>query len=89
MMEEASIEDRLKAMVVERLFLTIEPSEVDAEANLQETYEVDSVGLFELVIGLEEEFGIALEEEEFDVERFSSVSAIAELVRERLAEEST
>ena len=86
MMEEASVEDKLKAMVVERLFLDIDPSEVDVEANLQDVYGVDSVGLFELVIGLEEVFGISLEEEEFEIDRFVSVGAIADLVREKMAE---
>ena len=86
-MEAASIEDRLRNMIVQRLFLEVSPEDLDEEANLQETYDVDSVGLFELVIGLEEVFGISLEEEEFEVERFATVRAIAELVREKLAED--
>ena len=89
MMEEMRIEDQLRAMVVERLFLHIDPSEVEVEANLQEAYDVDSVGLFELVIGLEEIFGISLEEEEFDIERFATIGAIADLVREKLGVEGS
>lgn len=86
--DDKSIETRLKELVVERLFLSVDPSEINEEANLLETYGVDSVGLFELLIGLEEVFGISLEEEEFQVESFSTVKGIAELVRGRLAKDA-
>ena len=71
---------QLKQMIVERLFLKVAPAEIADEANLMEAYGIDSVNLFEIVVGLEDEFGISLAEEDFSVEAFSTVDGIAELV---------
>ena len=40
-------------------------------------YNIESVNLFEIIIGLEDEFGLTFEEEDFNVETFSNVSNIA------------
>ena len=85
MPDDATIEDQLKAMIVERLFLKISPSEIADDDILMEKFEIDSVRLFEIVIGLEEVFDISLEDDEFSIERFESVKAIAALVRDKLA----
>jgi len=86
MAEDKSIEDRLKEMIVERLFLSVAPGEISDDDPLMEKFEIDSVRLFEIVVGLEEVFDISLEDDEFSVERFENVKAIADLVREKLAE---
>jgi acyl carrier protein len=81
-----SVEQALKEMIVERLFLSVEPSAIGDEDPLMEKYEVDSVRLLEIVVGLEEVFDISLEDDEFSIERFESVKAIADLVREKRGE---
>ncbi len=86
MAEDKSIEDRLKEMIVERLFLSVAPGEISDDDPLMEKFEIDSVRLFEIVVGLEEVFDISLEDDEFSVERFENVKAIADLVRDKLAE---
>tara|TARA_B100001013_G_C24522912_1_gene407695 strand:- start:345 stop:596 length:252 start_codon:yes stop_codon:yes gene_type:complete len=78
-----TIEDRLKTMIVERLFLKIEPSEIGNEDDLMDTLSVDSVQIFEIVIGLEEEFGVVFEEEEFDIELFKSVKTMTDAIQEK------
>jgi len=85
MPEDRMVEDQLKAMIVERLFLKVAPSDIADDDILMECFEIDSVRLFEIVIGLEEIFEISLEDDEFSIERFESVKAIAELVRQKLA----
>ena len=85
MPDETRIEDQLKAMIVERLFLEVEPAEIGDDDVLMAKFEIDSVRLFEIVIGLEEIFDISLEDDEFSIERFETVKAIADLVREKLA----
>ena len=75
--------DKIKAMMVERLFLDIEPSDIADDDPIMEKYEIDSVRLFEIVIGIEEVFGIIIDEEEFDVTLFKDVNAIAEYVRNK------
>jgi len=77
------IEDRIKAMIVERLFLSISPDDIADDDALMEKYEIDSVRLFEIVIGLEEIFGISFEDEEFSTEAFETVAAISDLVKKK------
>lgn len=71
---------QIKAMVVERLFLDVAPEDIADEANLMQEYNLDSVNLFEIVVGLEEEFGITLEDTDFSTDTFATVQSIAEFV---------
>lgn len=80
----ARIEDRVKELVVELLFLKgVSPSDIGDEDVLEETLGVDSVALFQIVAGLEEAFGIRFEDDDFQPGAFASVAAIASLVRAR------
>ncbi len=83
-MNTAEIESRIKEMVVDRLFLKVTPEELASDASLIDEYGVDSVALLELVVGLEEVFGIVVEDDDFDIKNFSSVQALTEFVRLRL-----
>ena len=74
------LKSRIKTMIVERLFLPIEPGSIPDDAPLMETYDIDSVALFELVVGLESEFGVSLEDLEFTPATFESVNSMAALV---------
>ncbi|MFO7938093.1 MAG: acyl carrier protein [Kiritimatiellia bacterium] len=83
-MNSAEIEAKLKEMIVERLFLNITPEEMGVDASLIEEYGVDSVSLLELVVGLEEAFGIMIEDSDFDVRNFSSVANLRDFVQARI-----
>ena len=83
-MDTNQIESKLKDMIVERLFLQVAPADIETDASLVSTYGVDSVCLLELVVGLEEAFGIVIEDGDFDVRNFSSVAALRDFVRARL-----
>lgn len=75
----------IKEMIVERLFLDrkgIAPADLADDADLIEVHRIDSVELFEIVVGVEEEYGVALPEEEFSIDRYRSVAKIAELVEQ-------
>ena len=74
-MADERIEDRLKRMVVQRLFLKIDPQAIEEDKSLIDTYGVDSVSLLEMVVGIEEEFGIAVGDEDFSVEHFQTIQA--------------
>jgi acyl carrier protein len=78
------VNQTLKEMIVERLFLNITPDEVPDDANLMQTLGIDSVQIFEIVVGCEEVFGITFEEGDFDITAFQTVNAIAEVVRNKL-----
>lgn len=83
-MDNATIEAKLKQMIVERLFLQVAPSAILTDASLIDTYGVDSVCLLELVVGLEEAFGVVIEDGDFDVRNFISVAALRDFVKARL-----
>ena len=80
-MSDERIEDHLKQIIVERLFLSIKPEEIGDEDNLTEDHGIDSVQVLEIVVGLEEEFGISFEDEDFDIKIFKTVKSIADCVR--------
>jgi acyl carrier protein len=79
-----TIEAKLKEMIVGRLFLSVAAEEIDTNASLIDAYGVDSVCLLELVVGLEEAFGIVIEDSDFDIRNFISVAALRDFVRARL-----
>ncbi|MBT9164723.1 MAG: Acyl carrier protein [candidate division WS2 bacterium] len=63
MLEENEIKKRLKRMMVRRLELKVSPEEIkDDEPLFGEGLGLDSVESLELVVGIEEEFGIVIEE---------------------------
>ena len=84
-MPEETIESRLKKMIVERLFMKIEPDRIEEHKSLVDEYGVDSVSLLELVVGLEEEFGIEVGDDDFSLDHFETVNALAAFVRDRLS----
>jgi acyl carrier protein len=81
-----NVETAIKEMIVERLFLDVAPDDIGDEDHLMEKYDIDSVRLFEIVIGIEEVFGVVIDEADFDVEVFRDVKSIAEYVRTKQAE---
>ena len=82
-------EDRLKRMIVDRLFMKIDPQQIDDDKSLIDEYGVDSVSLLELVVGIEEEFGVAVGDEDFNVAHFMTVSALADFVNDKLDDASS
>lgn len=86
MSDDNNLKPELKNMIVERLFLKVSPEEITDEAPLMETYGIDSVALFEIVVGLEEVYGITLEDEEFSLDLFHNVNSIADLVHRKSGE---
>lgn len=77
------VEEQIKEMIVERCFLSIAPDEIGDEDSLMESVGLDSVQILEVVVGLEEVFGITFEDADFDIENFRSVGSIARYVRGR------
>ncbi len=86
MSDQANLEEQLKQMIVDLLFLKIEPSEIGTEDDLMQTIELDSVRIFDIVVGLETDFDIEMDEDEFDIENFRTVKQIAEFVTKKRAE---
>lgn len=79
----ANIEQELKEMLVERLFLKLKPEDIEDEKNLMTNYGIDSVSVMEMVVGLEELYGITFEPGEFKLEYFASIKSMADFVRSK------
>ena len=55
------------------------------ETDLLETGRLDSVGMVELLVGLERRFGVRVEVERLEIDHFRSVAALAAYIVERAA----
>ena len=56
--------EKMKDLIAEQL--NVDPSEVSENANFQDDLGADSLDLFELVMNLEEEYGIEIPTEELE-----------------------
>jgi acyl carrier protein len=75
---------QLKELIVERLFLSVSAADLKEDASLMDEYNADSISLMEIVVGLEEEMGVVVDDDEFDIEIFTSVRSIAEFASGKL-----
>jgi acyl carrier protein len=71
--------ERLKKLIVEQL--GVEPDDVTPEAAFVEDLNADSLDLVELIMSLEEEFGMEISDE--DAEKIQKVSDAVEYIEER------
>lgn len=76
--------DRIRNILVERLFLELPAGEPAADESLTEKHGVDSVRLFDLVVGLEDDFDIRFDDAELALKNFDTVNAIAARVHAKM-----
>ena len=62
--------------------LSVEEEQVTPEASFSDDLDADSLDLVELVMEIEEEFGVSVEEEE--LENITTVGAVAKMLQEKL-----
>ena len=70
--------EKIREMIAEKLNIDI--NTITEEASFKEDLGVDSLDLFELVMALEEEFGVEIPTE--DLETLTTVGAVAKYVEE-------
>ena len=75
-------EDQIKELLVERLFLDLEPSQIQNETLLSE-YGVDSFLMLELVVAMEEIFAVHFEPADITAAALKTVSSLATLIRSK------
>ncbi|MGH2483132.1 MAG: acyl carrier protein [Candidatus Limnocylindria bacterium] len=78
-MTDGTTFDRLKKIIVEQL--GVEEADVTPEAAFVEDLNADSLDLVELIMSLEEEFGMEISDE--DAEKIQKVSDAVEYIEER------
>ncbi len=75
----ASINERVQAIIAEQL--GVEEEKVTEEASFAEDLGADSLDLVELILALEEEFGIEIPDE--DAEKINKVSDATQYIAEK------
>lgn len=84
MTDRAELKRSIKELIIQRLKLEMAPEEIDDAAPLfGEGLGLDSIDALELVLGLEQKFGIKVEDEEVGKRIFASVDALAAYVAEK------
>ena len=79
------IEPQIRQYLAENFLFSDNGYELEDEASFLEEGIVDSTGVLELVMFVEETFGIAVQDEEIVPQNFDSVSQLAAYVRRKLA----
>jgi acyl carrier protein len=84
-LDQGNFHRRIKRLLVERLLIDgINPDDIGDDAPIREEFGLDSVDALELVLGLEQEFGVQIVSKGIARESFQSVNTLVELVRGRL-----
>ena len=79
-----SITRRVKQVFVQALELDVDPSEIDDDEPLfGEGLGADSIASLKIVFALEEEFGFEVDDEDLQVELFSSVRTLSQYIAEK------
>ena len=80
-----SIEHRVKQVIIRTLSLEVDADEIDDEDELfGGGLGINSMATIEIIVGLKEEFGIEVPDEDLRVELFDSVQTMADYVRSLL-----
>ncbi len=76
----AGIRAKVRAYILENLLFTSDASQLDDDASLLERGIIDSTGVLEIVMFLEEQFGIKVRDSDMLPENFDKVDSIARFV---------
>jgi len=79
--ESMAVQDKITEIIVEQL--GVKPEEVTAEASFVDDLGADSLDTVELVMALEEEFGIEIPDE--DAEKIQTVGDASRYIEEKTA----
>ncbi len=77
------LDRQLKELIVERLFLDIEPESISSDSPLSD-YGVDSFLLLELIVAIEEVYGVKFEQSDITADVLESVSSLRALLESKL-----
>lgn len=80
-----TVEEKVKALIVEHL--SVEPDKVDPDARFGEDLDADSLDLVELIMAIEEEFGIEIPDGA--AEEMKTVKDIVAFIQEKTSASSS
>ena len=78
-----SIEEKVKEYILENYLFTNDQSELASDDSFLDKGIIDSTGILEIIMFLEDEFGVKVEDEEMVPENLDSVKNITEFVNSK------
>jgi acyl carrier protein len=78
-----SLRERIQKFILENYLFTSDPNALGVDDSLLERGIVDSTGMLEIIMFIEEQLGVMVEDEEMIPENLDSVSRIAAFVESR------
>jgi acyl carrier protein len=79
-----SITDQIRSHILDSFLFTSDPARLKNDASFLEEGIVDSTGVLELVMFVEETFGFTVEDEEILPDNFDSVNSLVDYVKHKL-----
>lgn len=81
---DAQLDQQLKELLVERLFLDLSPDDIDADAPLADQG-VDSFLLLELIVAMEESFQVRFVPADINAQTLKSIASLRECIKSKQA----
>lgn len=75
-----NIEKKLKKIIIDVGMLDIEANDITNETILTVDLEYNSIKLVELIVEIENEFGIQLEDDDLDIEKLSVYNKLLDMI---------
>ena len=83
-----SIEDSLKDILIEDLFVELGRDDIRPDASLRNEIGLDSLGFVELKTQIENRYGIVISDDDFTPENFATIASLTALIeRSRAADQ--
>jgi acyl carrier protein len=83
-----SIEAKVRDYILDNFLFTNDQSRLQDDASFLEEGIVDSTGVLELVMFVEENYGVTVEDEDIVPENFDSVVQLARYIRRKTGQET-
>jgi acyl carrier protein len=83
------VEDALKEMLVTDIFVETPKEQMGLQDSLRDVFGLDSLGFVELRVLCEDHFDVAIGDGDFCPDNFSSIAALAALIRRLQVEPAT
>ena len=78
-----SVEDKVRNYILENYLFTEDQSELNSEDSFLEKGIIDSTGILEIILFLEEEFGLSIDDDEMIPENLDSVNNIVKFINSK------
>ena len=78
----SSVEDCLRDILIEDLFVEFEKDKILSTYSFRQDLGIDSLGFIELKDQVEKRFSIAISEDDFTPENFSTISSLTRLINQ-------